>query len=342
MLPSEISHTANNRGWTLLVRTAKAGNDRVVTVLLAHGGVDVEARDYDSCTPLALAARNGHVAVVARLLAHGANPNLQDLWQAAPLWHAAKHGHTAVVRLFEESGTPLVIALKRGHRLLALLDGIDTCVKTGSLYNKNESVLGLAVLDGYEDMALALLNKCDSGKCSDDSDSSDGGPDNIAKDAVEPASKLLVLAGASGCLGIVQKLLAKHGAEVNAVYSYAQHPNRYFQQSPPMAASRRGEAGVVRLLLDAEGILPSLSGGYSETALILAAQGRFVDVVKMLVADTRVKVDQKDGGGRTALSHAAEHAHEAVVAELLATRMVNPDSQDDDRVGANDRSCPRT
>lgn len=104
-------------------------------------------RGYDGCTPLALAARNSHAAVVARLIARGANTNLQDLKQVAPLWHATRHGYTSIVRLLLASGrlsnvnprpinlykhefeTPLAIALKESHREttepLAHADGID-------------------------------------------------------------------------------------------------------------------------------------------------------------------------------------------------------------------------
>ncbi|KAI0471354.1 ankyrin repeat-containing domain protein [Xylaria cf. heliscus] len=318
---NEIYNAPDDRGRTPLACATKAGKVKAVAVLLASADVDVDvdvnARDYEGCMPLGLAARNGHAAVVAQLLARGANPNLRDLKQVTPLWHSAKQGHTAVVCLLLESGrlsdlntqprnhpfyksdTPLAIAVREGHQetaaLLARTDGVDPYIRPTRQYGhiSGLSILGLSILNGYEDVALVLLDKCGPGQS-----------------IVEPASKLL------------------HSADVNAVYVYARDGSSHLEQSPLMAASRRGHANVVRLLLDTEGISPDLSEKRDNTALILAARKGFASVVKMLLADPRVDANHKDHVGRTSLSHAAERAHEAAVAELLATTTVDPDSQD--------------
>ncbi|RSL91434.1 hypothetical protein CEP52_014257 [Fusarium oligoseptatum] len=356
MASDTASDTADDKGRTPLACAADAGDVDLVVKLLASADIDVDERDYDGCTPLALAARNGHTAVIEKLLAHDANPSLRDLQQVAPLWIAAKHGYVSVVRLLLASeglsdvnprplklyphgtGSPLSIALVEGHQetagLLAYASSIDISMETDIVDPKTGivSLLGLAVRDGYEDVALTLLDKCDLGDVSEGTGSIDGASGNggVVGDAVESASRLLVFAAYSGCYRIAQKLLAKRGANPNAVYEYAIGGDRdCVQQSPLMAASRRGHAGVVRLLLDTEGIQPGLSVDNGTTALILAASGGFLDVVKMLLAHPRVEADHKDEYGQTALSYAAEHAHEAIVAELLATGVVDPNSQDD-------------
>lgn len=152
-LSLESSNVLESSDGYALLRHAEAGNVDAIMALLASVDVSINARDYDGCTALALAARNGHAVVVEKLLAHGANPNFQDLEQAMPLWHAAKHGNRTVVRLLlanggvsdvnvqntngrggNESDTPLSVAMKGGHRetagLMAHIDGIDPCIKT--------------------------------------------------------------------------------------------------------------------------------------------------------------------------------------------------------------------
>ncbi|OAP59600.1 hypothetical protein AYL99_06898 [Fonsecaea erecta] len=346
---------------TPLASAAKAGNVDLVAKLLAEADVDVDVRDYIGCTPLALAAMNGHAAVVAQLLAAGANPNLRDLNYVAPLWHAALFGHVAVVRqlltcgrlldvnprpllFFEhDTETPLAVALKKGHRdtaeLLASANGIDPSAKTKSGCDGDDevrlvSILELAVQAGYEDIALALLNKCHAMNISAGLESGEGnfdeeGAKNATRNAVKLASKLLVAAADAGCYRISQELLTKHGADVNLICRYcSMQDNTYHEQSPLMAASSRGHKRIVRLLLDAEGIQPDLCSDYGSTALIQVAKKGLLDVMKMLLADARVNADQRDKYGRTALSYAAEHAREALVAELLANENVEPDSTD--------------
>ncbi|KAI8721411.1 HET domain-containing protein [Fusarium sp. LHS14.1] len=467
--------------------------DKMAELLVSTNvDIDIDGRDHDGRTPIALASLNGHADIVAWLLAHGAEPNLRDLQQIAPLWHAARHGHTPVVRVLLESGrlsdvnprpanpfqyqseTPLAIALKYDHRetaeLLARADGIDPFVEVGSKAGPYEtcSVLALAILRGYKDVALVLLDnrdlepgssratstsrhcdslsvrssKNDSGDAgsidnrsevtgdarssnSDSGDATSGNNDSsdsvrtsnyarsdsllaesinnfddaisnnnesrdmvfsnnddpggvgssnytrsdpfetesikledgiskyycsdssdshifpsFRKPTIQLASKLLVFAAGAGCYRVVQELLANHDANVNALHTYRDERQSaqggggvigITTESPLFAASRKGHSSIVRLLLDTEGIEPDLRcsyvGSYGDTALALAAEGGFADVVRMLAADTRVKIDHKDRWGRTPLSCAAEYGHEAVVAELLATEAVDPDSQ---------------
>jgi ankyrin repeat protein len=52
-------------------------------------------------------------------------------------------------------------------------------------------------------------------------------------------------------------------------------------------------------------------------------------VVKLLLDTGKVDVDSKDSDGRTPVSWAAEHGHEAVVKLLLDTGKVDVDSKDE-------------
>ncbi|PNP81238.1 hypothetical protein FNYG_05270 [Fusarium nygamai] len=326
--------------------------DKLAELLTKGCDIDINARDYDGCTSLALATEKGHTEVVERLLAHNANPNLSDLDQVTPLWKAARYGHTPVVRLLLASeklldvnlrpaylhkyklDTPLSIALKEGHQetaeLLSCADAINPCLTTAMTNDDDKagylaeiSILGLAINGTFENVALSLMHKCNIGHGSQDADG------NGTKDSVEPASKLLVLGAAAGCSRVVTELLNKYGADVNAIHEYyAGVELRRFTDSPLMAASRRGDLNAVRSLLNMDEIRPGVASEHSGTALTAAAQGGFIDVVRILIADGRIEVGYKNGDGRTAVSYAAESGSVAVLDELLATGAVNPNGED--------------
>lgn len=400
---------SEDKGWTPLACASEAGNINMLQELLRHDITNIDQRDYQGCTPICLAAKNGHTEAVAQLLFHGANPNLRDLQQMTPLWHAAREGHSTIVRLLLESGQlsdvnprpvkslknesepPLAIAMRNGHQdtaeLLARADGIDPFLEVRD-EDSPVTVLELAVRGGFDGVAFALLeeyglgsgnneeshdaesgstddsddtnsnsnNGSDGGASGKDSDVGDAGSEGSFDDHFDChtsssgtasnrsfsqlASKLLVFAAGGGCYRTAQKLLVHHGADVNArsVYRKDREPTRirggpksWNEEGPLHAACRGGHSRVLRLLLDTEGIRPDLRCDYvgsdAETALAVAAERGFVDLVRMLVADGRVDVEGKDSNERTALSHAAEWGREAVVTELLAIEAVDPDSQ---------------
>ncbi|KAM0194730.1 hypothetical protein ACHAPI_007027 [Fusarium lateritium] len=397
-LLDNTSSAGQDKGRTPLACVAEAGHiDTVAKLLAGAHGFDIDARDYDGCTSLALASQKGHTAVVEQLLAHGANPNLRDLNQITPLWHAARYGHTAIVRILLDSrqisdvnsrptyphknmlDTPLSIAIKKGHQktaeLLSRADGICPSLRTGvftETYWDNLSILGLATRSAFEDVTLALMDKYDfghdfqvadsgddddyvensdeNGSYAEDSDAEDSGVgdpeaedsdgknynnhdfnNNDIKEPMESVSELLVFAVVAGCSRLVQELLTTYGVDVNAIHGYSLGKRLgWVEDSPLMAASRRGDLNTVCLLLGLDEIRPGVSSKRSGSALTAAAQGGFVDVVKKLVADGRIEVDYKNGEGRTALSFAAENACEAVIAELLATGAADPNSQDNE------------
>ena len=66
---------------------------------------DLEAVDEaDRSTPLGLAAREGHIALVEALLERGANPHGAGASWATPLAWAERRGHRAIVTLLQSLG----------------------------------------------------------------------------------------------------------------------------------------------------------------------------------------------------------------------------------------------
>ena len=78
---------------------ATKGDLETVSNLFAAHPEFIDARNAWGSTPLTDASYNGRDAVVAWLLAHGADVNTQNNTLWTPLIHAARRGHAGAVRL---------------------------------------------------------------------------------------------------------------------------------------------------------------------------------------------------------------------------------------------------
>ncbi len=83
---------------------AAVGNQALLRIFLV-AGADPNARNATGETPLHLAARHGHLAVVRELIERGAKVNESTRFtHATPLLYAAEQGRKSVIRLLLASG----------------------------------------------------------------------------------------------------------------------------------------------------------------------------------------------------------------------------------------------
>lgn len=136
----------------------------------------------------------------------------------------------------------------------------------------------------------------------------------------------LLLAAGANQQGIVQFLLAL-GADVN--------PRNKRNQTPLTLATRDGNEGLVKLLLDQPAIQPDVierprfrPNYRGETPLSVAAGNGYASIVRSLLETNRVNVNSTDQFHRTPLFYAVNKGHEEVVRILLTVPGIQVNARD--------------
>jgi len=158
-------NTVDPNGEPVLVVAARAGWEPTTDVLL-KAGAKVDAKNGFGDTALMVASLNGHLAIVKKLFARGAEINPPG-W--TPLAYAATNGQTEVVRYLLEIGakinaqsangtTPLMMAVRGGHAAtvdLLIAKGADV-----NLRNQNDATaLAWATRGGFATIEQALQKR---------------------------------------------------------------------------------------------------------------------------------------------------------------------------------------
>jgi ankyrin repeat protein len=159
----EDADELNPAGWTAMMFAAEAGREQVVT-LLQQRGASVEIRDQQSRSAFTVAAKGGHLTVLACLRNSMGEQEIQQAFREAfqdgrlPIMDWALHQGADPDTLEEEARTPLILASRRGDqpmvaRLLAAdayIDHADSSGRTALIY---------AAQDGHGNLVELLLAK---------------------------------------------------------------------------------------------------------------------------------------------------------------------------------------
>lgn len=130
--------------------------------LLADGAEDVDERGGPTqCTPLQIAAQQGHRAVALLLLEAGADVSATDSIGASPIHYAAQEGHEDVSFLL----------ILRGAEVRAKVHGGGTALQHATAYWGREAVTMLLIEFGLRPMVdrqrcITLLKRATRQWCS--------------------------------------------------------------------------------------------------------------------------------------------------------------------------------
>ena len=253
---------------TPLLLAAKNGHEAVVKLLLETGKVDANSTDFVDRTPLNMAAENGHEAVVKLLLKTGkVDTNSTDLVDRTPISQAAKNGYEAVVKLLLETGKVDVDSRDRGW----------------------QTPLLWAARNGHKAVVKLLL---ETGKVDVDS-----------TDLVDRTP--LSWAARNGHEAVVKLLLETGKVDVDST--------NFLNRTPLSLAAESGHKAVVKLLIETGKVDINSIDQDEVTPLSWAVENSHEAVVKLLLETGNVDVNSKDYRNQSPLELAVERKHEAVV-----------------------------
>lgn len=276
------------------------GHCEVVKLLLEYGS-DIEHRNKAGCTPLMLAAREGHFKTTALLLSHCAQVNIPSgSNDDTPLTLACWKGHKNVLLLLLQSKsnidhqtktgcTPLMEATREGHKDVAeILLNHNAGVEIPDNYG--QSPLFMACWKGHRDVAELLLQRNAYRDCR-------------TKTGITP----LFQACRENHVAIVE-LLIEYGAGVNTPF-----PNS--RENPMTLCAEKGHKILVELLLsrNASHDCRTKKGC---TPLLLACKEGHIEIAKIL-ANQGASLETADCRNNTPIMAAYKNGHVAVVDWLI-------------------------
>ena len=240
------------KSFTSLMAAAFLGRTALIAPLLASGA-QIDQVTYWHWSALAFAAARGHLETTRALLAAGASNDPAGCERRTAMYWAARYDQPATVQL-------LIEALGRNNPDQAALH-------VGLVNTESAQVVEMLLRQGVR-------------------------VDNAA------GQTALFNAAVRGDVAIL-RLLIDAGAAVDQII-----PNHYASQTPLMVAASGNKAAAV-LILARAGANPDHAAGYGVTALMYCAEYGHLDSLRALI-ELRADLDLVDDKGETALFKAAK------------------------------------
>ena len=314
---------------------ARGGHLALLRDVLLPCKANLLARTERGCTPLALAAEEGHADFVVLLLEEGANANLTALGGVTPLMLAVSNGHVEVARVLREAGasadsrddcgyTTLMLAARFGSKeiMRLLLDcgvALDVPLQRASAQSKADQVgieadpshrargtqhphtlhrLALSPMRMHVPLRMSMHGRYLS------KSTPVSAPLTVQAEAGFTA---LTFACRFGHLGAAQ-LLVTHGATIDARTKSGFSPLQY--------ACQFGHQETLSAMIELKADVNHLgNGGWH--ALFDACMNGHDEIVRELCSAGANVNHGRTNSGFTALMFACQHHHEAAAVALL-------------------------
>ena len=298
------ANTLDEEGFSPLHRAARNGHLDVVRLLI-ESSADIGSRNKVCRTPLHSASFRGHAHISELFIQHGADVDPLDNDGWTPLQLALQEGHVKTAELLIQHGADVGSRNNSGRRSLhsATFCGrshiVELLIQQGAdvgshgddgwtpSHMASQSPLHLAALEGSLD-TVKYLPGCgaDRRDIRDDNNRTplDLASDNekldvtnfLSRSAVthdeEANPTMLSIIPQNQRLDVVQSL-RRHGGDVES--SADEQPSLY-------TASRNGQVGVLRLLLNQGSDIEERNGSRQTTLAVASEYGQF-EVAKLLI-----------------------------------------------------------
>ncbi|CAK7200143.1 hypothetical protein SEUCBS139899_002833 [Sporothrix eucalyptigena] len=296
--------------------------------LLLDEGANIEAKDRDQRTPLDLASRRGHTALIELLIDRGADIQGTKYHRSTPLIHAITGRHQAAVQLLLDKGADVLVK-KAGVKTTLDATVLDAAGAAG-----DEKIMKLLLDRGAEQFPdiqggdacyCALRSAAWNGHQAVMQLLLDRGTDINALDS----RGNLLLAVAAECNGAdaVQRLLDK-GADIDATNGKGKTPllEAIMIGYDDLGDHSTSHHKVIHLLLD-RGANVNVKDKYGTSPLLAAIQAGDKAIVEVLLRKG-AHIESKGYGGQTPLIRAVENGDKEIV-QLLLDKGANVDPKDD-------------